>query len=312
MIPPLDLAAIATRGRRLRMQRTALVAAASILLIAVSVPLAIALTRSAPRTSDLQPAESLPEGGPVSDGDVTFRLVTVQCSEDSFEVGGPYCFVHLGVTNDSSDSVSLQDGWQALHFGDQRIVADNAPFRGYFEDYFTPDHAFGAPLKAGTSLDGSLFFHGIPAGSCPDAIELHSSKDSGGVVQQIDDCVLGGGQPSEARPRRALFSGRTAGGKEVTAAVGAEDGEVCFDIPDALRYKAAHLHLRSDQEFGEPILAVFFEPPAEPSKRGCVPAEKFDEEHLTSGSTTQYVDLHISETERLVLEPASSRGSRDG
>lgn len=175
VVPPLDLRGITTRGRRLRVRRTALTAAASVLVVAISVPIVMALTSSGGSDPDIQPA--------------------------------------------------------------------------------------GIPT--------------FPAGD--DADDTTSNQ--------------------------IVFTGRTADGEEVTATIEVKDGKVCFDIPDARTYRAAHLHLVDADNFSSPVLATFFEPPAEPSASGCVVPEKFDEEALTSGNAPQVVDLHISKTKRVFLEP---------
>jgi hypothetical protein len=127
-------------------------------------------------------------GTSVTETGVTFEIALTQCSEDP-ELG-MHCRVTGQVVNDSSEDVSLRDSWQSLHFGGKKVVGDNGPFREFFEEFFTTRHAFAIPIEAFDELPADLFFPGTPEGKCPDAIEFHASKDSQGVLVEIEQCQL--------------------------------------------------------------------------------------------------------------------------
>lgn len=123
-----------------------------------------------------------------SEHGVTYEIGATQCGRDS--EWGLYCHISGQMVNDGSEEVRLEDVWQVLHFGEERVQANNAPFKEYFQEYFTTRHGFALPIEPGGELPADVFFPGTPEGECPDAIEFHTSADSEGVVIPLEKCHL--------------------------------------------------------------------------------------------------------------------------
>jgi len=179
------------------------------------------------------------------------------------------------------------------------LVVNDRPYSGADEPELT---VLGSPADLERRGDGAYLSFGFEGCSYTLFMFLLSEKEMVRFAEGLRPTSV----PAEDLSH--VFVGITEEGSEVTATMRIGTDEVCFEIPDALDYRAAHLHLEDGKESGEPIVATLFDPSTEPSTEGCAPTESIDEEAIPDDPTGiamgehLYVDLHISEDESVVLK----------
>ena len=129
------------------------------------------------------------------DGDVSFRLLRVDCSHgpagdentDSLRAEGNHCFVSFGVVNEGNVAVTLPADMQFLYAGPggTRFLPWEEGMREFVLD--DPDNAYESPIPPGGGAVDQVVFD-APIDHFPNKLELHAADGSPGVTFHLSGC----------------------------------------------------------------------------------------------------------------------------